>query len=232
MPRCALAAVAVVSVLTSFALAQTPTQTPIQDSTIRDSTPKKFQIFAGYSLFRADTGGLSGPTVDSTLGARAGTYNVTSIFNGWNAEFQYNANSSLGLVFDGNGRYGTPVTAASSSGIIGLPNESGYSLLFGPVFTLKLRPKITPFVHVLFGLDYLKLSSSSASDSAVGVAVGGGIDYKLSPHMSYRIGQLDYFYTSHNFNTVYGDVFGPGNFEDLGTSQSNLRFSTGLVFHF
>jgi hypothetical protein len=46
------------------------------------------------------------------------------------------------------------------------------------------------------------------------------------------VGQIDYLYTAHNFNTIYGDAFGPGRFGGLPTRENNVRFSTGIVFRF
>ena len=230
MTRVAITNIVLIGMIGSFSLAQ-------------DSTPR-VQVFGGYSFVHAGSGGLTGTTLDSDLGAPSGTFGIGSNFNGWNAEAQYNWKPWLGLVADFGGRYGTPITAPS--GISGVPTLSGYSFLFGPVLSYKTKSRISPFVHALFGWDRASLStgtffgvaSSSPSSSAgatytdFAMALGGGVDYKLSRAFSLRLGQLDYLYTNHDLNSFYGSAFGPGRFQGLATHENNLRFSTGMVLRF
>jgi opacity protein-like surface antigen len=179
-----------------------------------------------------DTGGLTGPVADSALGAPSGTFGVSSNFNGWNAEVQYGLKPRLGIVADVDGHYGTPITA-SGAGVSGVPRISAYSFLFGPAFSYGTKTKMTPFAHALFGLNRASLSagtisglpptspaaSAAAVDTAFGMALGGGLDYKLSRRAAFRIGQLDYLYTAHDLNSFYGDSFGPGRFQGLATHR-------------
>jgi opacity protein-like surface antigen len=210
------------------------------------SSNPKLQIFGGYSFVHTDSGGLNPQVLDLGLGLPSNRLGTSSNFNGWNAEAQYNLKPWLGVVADVGGRYGTPLTASSGSGITGLPRSSAYSLMLGPVVSFKAASRIAPFVHALFGFDRLNLnaatisglpasapaSSAAVTDTNFAMALGGGIDYKLSPHAALRVGQVDYLYTAHNMNTVYGDAFGPGRFGGLPTRENNLRFSTGIVFRF
>jgi opacity protein-like surface antigen len=228
MTRFAVAKIVLITTICSFAVAQ-------------DSTPK-VQVFGGYSLVHAGMGGLTGPAVDSALGAPSGTFGVASSFNGWNAEAQYNVTRWLGIVADFGGRYGTPISASSASGVSGLPTLSGYSLLFGPVLSCKTKARMSPFVHALFGWDRASLTGStlsglpsSSADTTYtdfAMALGGGLDYKLSRHLAVRVGQLDYLYTGHDLNSFYGSAFGPGRFQGLASHENNLRFSTGIVLRF
>ena len=224
MTRFAVATIILIAMVCSFTGAQ-------------DSTPK-VQVFGGYSLVHAGMGGLTGPAVDSALGAPSGTFGAASNFNGWNAEAQYNALPWLGIVADFSGRYGTPITASSASGVSGLPKLSAYSFLFGPVLSYKTKARMTPFVHALFGWDRSRLSASTLSGwpsstyTDFAMAFGGGLDYKLSRHFAVRVGQLDYLYTGHDLNSVYGSAFGPGRFQGLASHENNLRFSTGIVLRF
>jgi opacity protein-like surface antigen len=208
----------------------------------QDSTPK-LQVFAGYSLLQADTGKLTGNTVDVDLHQPFNTFGVASNVNGWNAEAQYNFDRWFGIAADFGGRYGTPIIAGSAS-LSGLPNSAAYSVMAGPVLSYRAKVRITPFVHALFGFDRTSLSastitglSSPVSSAAItnndfALALGGGLDYKLSRHLGIRVGQLDYFHTSVNLNSFYGSAFGVGLFEGLATHQRNLRFSTGIVLKF
>ena len=211
----------------------------------QDST-SKLQVFGGYSILHADHGGLNGPILDSALGAPSRTFAVASNFNGWNAEAQYNVKRWFGIVADVSGHYGTPVTTSSGSAVSGLPNGNSYAFLFGPALSYHARMRMTPFVHALFGLDRDSLSASTISglpvtspgstgavtDTGFAMALGGGLDYRLSHHAALRVGQFDYLYTAHDLNSLYGDAFGPGLFEGLAAHENNLRFSTGIVLRF
>jgi hypothetical protein len=52
------------------------------------------------------------------------------------------------------------------------------------------------------------------------MAIGGGVDFKVSHRFSIRAVQVDYLMTHFN-------EFGTG-----AQNQNNLRVSTGFVFHF
>jgi hypothetical protein len=203
------------------------------------STPK-VEVFAGYSLLLADNGGLTGSALDSALGQPTGTFGVTSNFNGWNAEVQYNLNRYLGVVADGAKHSGQLITSPNVN-LTQLPNSNDYSLMGGPVLSYKVG-RITPFVHGLAGVDRAHLSAGSVPglfglaapvvDHALAAAVGGGIDFKVSPHFAVRLGQFDYFYTAHNLNSFYAASFRPGELPTLATRQNNLRFAAGFVIRF
>lgn len=233
MIRFASASISLILLIGSFAFAQgTTAEVP------------KVEVFGGYSLLHADTGKLNGNTVDLDLNQFPNTFGVKTNFNGWNAEAQYNFSSLVGIVADFGGFYGTPITSTGSNVIKGLPTESSYSFLVGPVISYRAKKKITPYLHALFGWDRSSLSggtligtsplisSASTTYTDFAIALGGGIDYKLSQHFAVRVGQLDWFHTSLNLNSFYGSAFGPGLFQGLATNQRNLRFSTGIVFNF
>ena len=207
----------------------------------QDSAPK-VQVFGGYSLLHINTGGLTGGIVDLNLDEYPNTFQVRNNYKGWNAEAQYNFNSSFGIVADFDGRYGTPFTAPS--GVSGLPSLSAYSILVGPVLTFKPRARLTPFVHVLVGGERNSLSASTirglpAPASSAGstytdgvLAAGGGLDLRLTRHFSIRLAQVDFFRTYLNLSTFYGDAFGPGTFEGLARREDNVRVSAGIVVRF
>ena len=228
MTRCSAAMIILIAVTGLRAWAQ-------------DSTPK-VEVFGGYSFMRTSAGGLTGSTLDLELHQNPGTFGVGSNFNGWNAEAQYNFDRWFGIVADFGGQYGSPITA--SGGVSGLPTMSRYTFMAGPVISYRAKAKITPFVHALFGYDRASLgastitgtsspvSSSASTYTDFAIALGGGVDYKLSRHFALRLGQLDYFHTTLDLNSLYGTAFGPGRFQGLATQENNLRFSTGIVVRF
>lgn len=206
----------------------------------QNATPK-VQVFAGYSLLHADNGGLTASAFNAALNQPAGTFGLTSNYNGWNAQVQYRVNRWLGVAADFAGHYGMPFPSSNTL-LEQLPNSNEYSIMFGPVLTFKPVWKVTPFVHAFGGFDRTHLdagsipglfgSSAFVTDWAPAVAAGGGIDYKVFPHMSVRVGQVDYVYTGHNLNAYYGDAFGPNVLKNLATRENDLRFSSGIVLRF
>jgi opacity protein-like surface antigen len=230
MTRLAMATIALIVLGSSCALAQ-------------NSTPK-VQVFGGYSLVHIDNGGLSSIVFDEDLRERNSPFSAASNFSGWNAEVQYNPLRWLGVVADFGGRYGKPITEARFSTLSGLPTLTGYSFLFGPVFSYHNKSKLTPFIHALFGYDRISLSAgtifgvntplSSLGDTFTDAAVlfGGGFDYKVFKNFSLRLAQVDDFHTTHDLNNFYGNAFPTGVFTGLETHQNNLRFSTGVVVSF
>jgi opacity protein-like surface antigen len=245
--------------LSSFAFAQTAASTQAAStqaaSTQAPSTPTppsvpaqdsvpKVQVFAGYSLLHADNGGVTGTYLDLNLRQPNNTFGVRTNFNGWNAEGQYNFSRLVGVVADFAGYYGSPITPYGSNSAAGLPSQSSYSLMAGPVFTYRRNKRVVPYVHALFGFTRTSLSSSTItgianpiSSSATtyndfAIALGGGIDYKLNRRFALRLGQLDWYHTSLNLNSYYGSAYGVGLFQGLSTNQRNLRFSTGIVVNF
>jgi hypothetical protein len=99
-------------------------------------------------------------------------------------------------------------------------------------------------VHALFGWDRASMKASTftgtpsplsalASTYTSFAMVGGaGVDYKLSRHFALRLGQVDYFHTTLNLNTLYSGAFGSGTFYRIPTRENNLRLSTGIVLLF
>jgi len=215
----------------------------------QDSTPK-VQVFGGFSLLHEDTGKLTGLTLDTALRAPSDTFGIRSDFTGWTAEGQYNVDRWIGIAADFGGHRGAPVTALNTSGVSGLPSESEYYILAGPVLSYRSKTRLTPFAHALFGWERTSLSASTISGLASPVAIaattyddftmalGGGLDCKIVRHVALRIPQVDYFHTSLNLTKFYDDAFGPqllqglDPFQGLATRQRNVRVSGGIVLQF
>lgn len=193
-------------------------------------TPK-VEIFGGYSYLRVTHDISLGnivPTDAIPVGqlapqqvAPAATVPFQTLnLNGWNAAFQYNVNSWLGLVADFTGYYGSP-----SQTIGGTPvtlHTSEYNYLFGPRFSYRHSERWTPFVHALFGGGHAHARATAPNFTAVSLtkdsfamAIGGGLDLKVANHIALRLVDADYVLTR----------FG-------GSNQNNFRYSAGVVFRF
>jgi hypothetical protein len=226
MIRSVGAAIFLIVMLGSFALAQ-------------DSTPR-VQIFGGYSLLHEDKGGLNATRIDFALADISAKFGVRSNFTGWNAEAQYNANGWVGIAVDFSGYSGVPFTVRSGRAS-GLPSQSRYAALVGPVISYRTKSKFTPYIHLLGGWERAHLSASTPSGAAPSaatsytdfvLALGGGVDVNLSLHFSLRLGQADWYRTHVNLSQFYGSAYNSTQFEGLATRQKNWRVSTGVVVQF
>lgn len=117
--------------------------------------------------------------------------------NGWELSGNYKFADWLGGMADFDGHYGS--------------GASIHTFLFGPQVSWPAR--VSPFAHLLIGGAHF--SADGLSDSSFSMALGGGIDSELVPHVYWRVIEGDYLQT-HFF----------------GTRQDNARLSTGIVIHF
>ena len=90
-----------------------------------------------------------------------------------------NLNSHLGIVADMGGQY------KSVAGV----SVNNYQFLFGPQISARME-KVTPFAHMLFGVN--RTSAAGVSSSNLGLGVGGGLDVNVSPQLSLRVPQFDW----------------------------------------
>ena len=148
--------------------------------------------------------------------------------DGWNAAGSANFRS-WGVVADVSNHYG-----ASTSNFTPIGNKGhGTMYLFGPQYSFRLIPRVTPFVHALFGgvqgarvkagplgpdgscPSPLCSGTSIIPETAFAVAFGGGLDVKVLNHMWIRLIQADYIRQ---------------NFSD--GAMNSPRISAGIVFRF
>jgi opacity protein-like surface antigen len=107
--------------------------------------------------------------------------------------------------------------------VTGLPTGTGAfahntNYLFGPRISFRNYGRVTPYVQFLLGGDHASAGATgvpTASANAFAFTLGGGADVRLSPHVSLRAIQFEYFDT--HFNSA---------------NQKNLRIQTGLVYRF
>ncbi len=127
-----------------------------------------------------------------------------SSLDGFDAEGTFNIKPRWGVTADVGGQYGSQMTV--------------YNFLAGPQYA-KRGDKSKFFVHGLFGKAQDRVNITTAISSHVesvgrAIVAGGGYDRDLTPRFTFRV-QADYLRT---------DTF--------GTTQNDIRASTGLVFHF
>jgi hypothetical protein len=124
--------------------------------------------------------------------------------NGFNGEVTYNVTHRFGVTADGSGGYGSQITT--------------YNYMIGPQYSLR-KEKSKYFAHAFFGkaentVNITTLIKSGFESVGRAFAVGGGYDRDLTPRFTFRV-MADY---------LHDDTF--------GSTQTNVRISTGLVVHF
>jgi opacity protein-like surface antigen len=185
-------------------------------------TPK-FEVFGGYSYVR----------FANDLNMHGGEVSVTGNFTrylGIEAAYSGHAGSVSsdqlelppGPIFPG----GPFVSFDADSRL--------HTFLAGPKLALR-GSRVTPYAHALFGVAHTNgdaditffdagdqigsVFSQHFSETGFGMALGGGVDLKVTDHVSVRLVQADYLRTQLDQDRASG-------------GQNNARISTGIVFTF
>jgi opacity protein-like surface antigen len=133
--------------------------------------------------------------------------------NGFVASVAGNINDWFGVVGEVGGQYSRLTDQGFTEKI------QTHAFMAGPRFSF--RRKVTPFAHALFGVSKLKTETTEFGppltfrDNGFSMALGGGLDLRVSNAVAIRLVQIDYLRT--NF------------FDDW---QNKGRISTGLVLRF
>ena len=141
-----------------------------------------------------------------------------SNMNGWEGSLEGKVAPLLGLVADFDGHYGSQTFNCEREGgsidcnTVFSANVSEYNVLFGPRLGVPIG-RFRPFGEALIGVGHIN-AGLAGSDTHFAAAFGGGLDYRIIRPLAWRF-QLDYVRTSF-----------------FSASQSNVRFSTGVVFRF
>ena len=136
--------------------------------------------------------------------------------NGWNGSLEGKIFPFVGLVADLSGFYGSGGVPAACP-VSGSPclintNTREHNFLFGPRVSMSVG-RFRPFAHALVGVSHINVDGFG-SDTSFGSAWGGGLDYRLKGPIHWRF-QGDYRQTRF-----------------FSQTQSDFRFSTGVVLHF
>jgi hypothetical protein len=136
--------------------------------------------------------------------------------NGWEGSLEGKVLPWVGIVADFSGHYGSQNFPAFCPPIPGPctinTNFNEHDVLFGPRVSASFG-KFRPFAEAMFGFGHVN-ANAAGSDTSFATALGGGIDYRLIRPVAWRF-QGDFIQTRF-----------------FGTTQNNLRLSTGIVFRF
>jgi hypothetical protein len=200
------------------------------------------EIFGGYSLMKINGKDvdnlLQAVTVDAPAGLSTSRLfkksffaSITHNFNpfaGVEVAAQYSTNNVM--KFDGK-------LPQFSGDTIGSDTKAAVkvedlSVLAGPRFSYRNNERVTPFVHLLVGVDYSRITPSFIVNGAdatgqfayetgvdkmysvgVGAIMGGGIDLNITDVIAVRPIQFDFSmtrgpdYSSHGLRCSFGIVF-------------------------
>jgi hypothetical protein len=196
---------------------------------------QKIEIFGEYSYLRFN------PTL---------SYLKNRSFNGGGGGVQYNINPYVGIKAEFLGYGSTDFTIPAgvysipklspNPFVVGAPittQGNMFTYLFGPVVRVPLS-RITPFGEVLFGGSNSNgygnqilaicngITCTQAARNASGtqhpftLALGGGLDFKVSEHFSIRPVEIDWVLTRYT------------NPLTSTNNQHSFRYLGGVVFHF
>jgi hypothetical protein len=178
----------------------------------RAQTDSKGDISFGYSYVRGTLSSSSKSPLAPTISS--------SNLNGWYTSAEYKLVSWLGAVADLGGDYGTERVTPFCEVIPVCPGPLSaqanvQTFLFGPRASVSIG-KVTLFAQGLFGGAHTSASATgfSNSDTSLGRALGGGVDFRLAKTVGWRV-QSDYLQTRF-----------------FGSAQNNFRISTGVVVRF
>lgn len=177
----------------------------------------KAEIFGGYSYVR----------------------NSSNSFHGWEGQATAYVGRYFGVTGDVSGHYRTAVAFAPVTGVSASADQRLYYFLFGPTVTARFD-KHSVFAHALFGGAHSSLgaginlpiiggvSTDVSSATAFAMALGGGVDFGLSPNFAIRPAQVDYIYT--RFDSI--DALTTGLSSSASGHQNSFRYSAGVVIRF
>lgn len=176
--------------------------------------------FAGLAAAQLPTGGSAFVGYSYSRGQVFASGSNGSInANGWEGSVAGTFLPWLAVAADLDWHYGshdfTLCSPAPCTPKVASVSASRHNVLFGPRASLSMG-RYTPFAELLLGLAHQTDSGAGISNSDTGFATafGGGVDYRLLKGVAARV-QID---------SIHASLF--------GRSQSDIRISTGIVFHF
>jgi outer membrane protein OmpA-like peptidoglycan-associated protein len=175
-----------------------------------DSTPK-FDVFAGYQWLHP------GANVPVNTGDPAAplSLKLPDMPKGAGGAFAYNFDRHWAL--EGDFGYNRDTPSSSSEWTAGV----------GPRFMVR-TDTANFFLHSLVSFNRVGYDNGVAisSSNGIGAILGGGMDLPLTKSLAWRLFQVDYVWTRHN----YADIVDPGVPDLRRASFEGVRLRTGIVY--
>jgi outer membrane protein OmpA-like peptidoglycan-associated protein len=204
-----LAAIAILALAPVSLVAQVA---PAVKGAPKGDTASRWDIFAGYSYLSPHA------TVTTTWpGLPPVTASYDAVTVGGIGSVSYFFNRHVGL----QAEVSVHEWGSETAGSLGThSNNDGFTNVGGGLIVRYPKAAITPFAHVIAGEAMVDGPSHNLFTWGPSVTVGGGLDYKLSRHISIRLIQADYQYMHINFGSYAGTV-----------GINTARLSAGFVFN-
>ncbi len=169
-------------------------------------------VFAGYTFLRAKPATSAAPDFNINGGTASIAFNP-QFGRGW-----------LGFTGDFGGYHVGNIGSTSV-------DSNLFTYMGGPQVYIHDYGRVTPFAHILFGGAHSTGNALgiTGSRNAFAMAPGGGLDIRVTKHVSLRAGPVEYLLT--NFREATPRPQG-GTFGGDRVVQNNLRVSTGLRWRF
>jgi opacity protein-like surface antigen len=217
----------------------------------KSPSPDKWQIFGGYTLQR-DYGMSNLFSFNATCDATEFGCDFFAPFNsnGGQAAVSYFPKHHLGITaqmtFETSGTRTCSYCSEDDDQVTSSIAMQSY--LFGPTYRYAIYGgKASLFYHVLVGISHNTFNTSSeywticesgfypdevyplsCSSNNFTVATGGGVDFRLTRHISVRPAQLEYWTEQIPWKNIESPATGQS--EKFGVD--GLRYSAGAVFNF
>jgi len=184
---------------------------------------RRVEFFAGYSILRTNYEAEHPIPTEPVLVAFSGKQTL----NGFNVSATGYFTKNFGVTGDFSAHFKTNSLADPLGGNIET-HIRVLNVLGGPQYKFGSNSRVAPFVRALAGvanthakLEVPSLSSTdTASSTDFALAIGGGVDVRVSDRLDLRVFQVDY-------NPMFlssGNELGFGN-----KRADNVRFSFGVV---
>jgi outer membrane protein OmpA-like peptidoglycan-associated protein len=169
-----------------------------------DSTPK-VDLFVGYQYFHP---GITVPFGDPN---NPTPFVVPDMTKGFGVAGTYNFDPHWGAEFDFGHSWADNVSSSTVSA--------------GPRFIWR-TDGADYFAHAMLSYNYLGVSETNNGANGIGAIVGGGMDLPITKRIAFRLFEVDYVWSRHNYADYASQVF-----PDLRRpNMDGVRARTGLVF--
>jgi hypothetical protein len=165
--------------------------------------------------------------------------------NGGIGQLQYHVTPMLGIIADLGGTHNGNISGFQI-------DQTAFTYMFGPRVNMHPKGKVKPYFQAAFGgtrnsrsfplsrgtpAEVVSFCASvsgcsggrfSSTQNAFSMLVGGGLDVRVKPRITFRPIELDYYLTR------FQPINAQGIFPQLNSNrnQNNLRYSTGFKFSF
>jgi outer membrane protein OmpA-like peptidoglycan-associated protein len=172
-----------------------------------DSNPK-YDVFAGYQWL--NPGGTVPAPGDPN---NPSPFKLPSMAKGIGGAFTFNFDKHWGLETDFG--YNRDTNSASSE----------WTVSAGPRFIVRTDDNLSFFLHALPSFNRVTYNAGATTSNGIGALLGGGMDLSFAKGFAWRVFQVDYVWSPHNF----ADLAAP-QFPDLRRPTfEGVRLRTGIV---